>query len=539
MTNMHLKQLAQNSIIFTEKFDASLVNDITTCLTNTPDNCNSKNPVCMLSESNQCQLVIPKYNLLTPTINNELFYFKKMADELIRYSRIKTFIFNPQQYLSFGNLNYKFNENEIIIIQSLLTKDYFDGLVPEISNKYVKHNAFDNVGPIITQPYANLLNDEKHTGCNPEKINISSKIWKKCFPPTYKELYYKGDIECGYAMIIDIIFHYKGIKMEISEIKKVLIDQYLIYWKTHSSSIINILILEGKKTEGNKVKQNLSLFKNFIYADDYFITNLDLWILMNYYEIPSIILSSKPILLTKKLKNELVLHGSNSDSCCFIISPSLRAENVPKYSLIFVSNEEGDEIFHSLDIILNEDCSDKIKEAFTLKQDIQTYLTHYEKPKLKLKFADKELSPLKPETEEEEEEEEEKVIKKKKIVKKVESEEEAEEEVIKKKKIVKKVESEEDEEEEEEEEKKKKKIEKKESEEAEEEEKKKKKIEKKVEAEETEEEEAEEIKKIPKKKATQKQKGFVEVSKKKTKKRKLKLVEDKPLIPVDNFLAVI
>ena len=75
MTNMHLKQLAQNSIIFTEKFDASLVNDITTCLTNTPDNCNSKNPVCMLSESNQCQLVIPKYNLLTPTINNELFIF--------------------------------------------------------------------------------------------------------------------------------------------------------------------------------------------------------------------------------------------------------------------------------------------------------------------------------------------------------------------------------------------------------------------------------------------------------------------------------
>ena len=49
-----------------------------------------------------------------------------MADELIRYSRIKSFIFQPQTYLSFGSIGYNLRDNEIIVIQSLLTKDYFD-----------------------------------------------------------------------------------------------------------------------------------------------------------------------------------------------------------------------------------------------------------------------------------------------------------------------------------------------------------------------------------------------------------------------------
>jgi hypothetical protein len=89
-------------------------------------------------------MVLPKKNLVTGARNDDNYYLK-MADELIRYSRIKSFIFEPQSYLSFRSLDYNLKENEVILIQSLLTQEYFKGMIPVVSNKYVKYKSRDNV----------------------------------------------------------------------------------------------------------------------------------------------------------------------------------------------------------------------------------------------------------------------------------------------------------------------------------------------------------------------------------------------------------
>lgn len=83
-----------------------------------------------------CKLKIPKKNLITGK-NNEVFYFAKMADELVRYNRIKTFIFKPYVYLSFGNVDYQLKDDEILLLQSLLTQEYFEQMIPVVNNKYV------------------------------------------------------------------------------------------------------------------------------------------------------------------------------------------------------------------------------------------------------------------------------------------------------------------------------------------------------------------------------------------------------------------
>ena len=73
--------------------------------------CESKTPLCAFTTENKCQIILPKKNLIT-RLDNELLYFGKMADELIRYSRIKSFILEPQSYLSFTNLSYNLNDDE-------------------------------------------------------------------------------------------------------------------------------------------------------------------------------------------------------------------------------------------------------------------------------------------------------------------------------------------------------------------------------------------------------------------------------------------
>ena len=88
--------------------------------------------------------ILPKNNLITDT-DNEEFYYGRMADELIRYNRIKSFIFKPQAYLSFGQLKYNLRDNEILILQDLLNQEFFDNLIPADINRYAKYNTYDTI----------------------------------------------------------------------------------------------------------------------------------------------------------------------------------------------------------------------------------------------------------------------------------------------------------------------------------------------------------------------------------------------------------
>ena len=81
-------------------------------------------------------ILIPKLNLLS-NLDNEHVYYSKLADDLIRYNRIKQFMFKTNIFLSFSDIKYDLNQDEIILLQSLLTSDYFEDLVPDISSKYI------------------------------------------------------------------------------------------------------------------------------------------------------------------------------------------------------------------------------------------------------------------------------------------------------------------------------------------------------------------------------------------------------------------
>ena len=68
--------------------------------------------------------------------------------------------------------------------------------------------------------------------------------------------------------------------------------------------IVDILIIEGKKTLGDQVKDEAKLltFDDFIYTDNYFLTTFDLWLLVTKFEIPTIFISQQFILQTKYTK---------------------------------------------------------------------------------------------------------------------------------------------------------------------------------------------------------------------------------------------
>jgi len=378
-----LYDLVKNKIEFIgDENYYKLINEVSTCIVKNDESCKNTPNLC-LTENGSCNMILPEKNLMTKK-ENEPIYYGRMADELIRYNRIKSFMLQPQTYLSFGSIGYNLRVNEIILIQSLLTQEYFETLIPAITNKYIKFNSYDEVEPIITQVYDNTIPSLDHAigrknviSCEP-KINqhITSSVWKNCFPDNYSEIEYSKTNYCTFNLIIVLIEKKTGKKLEVNEVKNELYDEYRKYIEKYIDKITNILILEGKKTLGDQVHAGTLSFSSFIYTDNYFLTPFDLWLLVTKYDIPTIFICQTYILQTNYEKHQFIGYGDDNDKFAFIVVPGLRNENVPGYKLI--QSDKGD-IFISLDK-LSEECLEKVNESINDKISIEDYLDKFTKP---------------------------------------------------------------------------------------------------------------------------------------------------------------
>jgi hypothetical protein len=379
-----LRELVKDKIQFIgDENYYKLINEVSTCIVKDKTACSATPNLCIVTENGKCNLILPERNLITNKIN-ESIYYGRMADELIRYNRIKSFMLQPQTYLSFGNIGYNLRDNEIILIQSLLTQEYFENLIPAVTNKYIKQNSYDEVQPIITQVYDNKINSlDQAIGrknilvCDKVvKDHITSSMWKNCFPDNYSEIEYSKYNFCTFTFIIDLIERKTGNKLSTNQVKNDLFEEYKKYLEEYANKIVDILILEGKKTLGDQVISEILTFSNLIYTDNYFLTTMDLWLLVTKYKIPTIFISQKPILQTKKEKHEFVGYGESGDKFAFVLIPGFRPENVPNYKLI---KSDNDDIFISLDK-LNQECVERIRHAINTKVSIEDYLKHFTKP---------------------------------------------------------------------------------------------------------------------------------------------------------------
>jgi hypothetical protein len=399
-----LKELVKDKIKFIGDSNYyKLINELSTCLVKNDESCKEDNNLCMISETkkngnenvdNICSLILPKNNLITYK-ENEVIYFGKMADELIRYSRINSFILQPQTFLSFGNIGYNLRKDEIIMLQSLLTQEYFESLIPAIINNYVEYNSYDEAEPITRQIYDNIVkisdikeksvNELKNETCIKKKHNkISILTWQGCFPDNFKEIEYSKNITCTFNCVIDIIEKKTSEQLDSSQIKNVLFEEYKKYLNNYYNKIVDILIEEGKKTLGEQLKNEMITFGDFLYNDNYFLSPFDIWLLVNKYKIPTIFLSSYNLLQTSYEKNIFVAYSDNIDDLgekyCFLIIPKLRNESIPGYKIVENNRKEYfTSINDFMDSNKNDECINTIKIAIENKIDINKYLEQFQK----------------------------------------------------------------------------------------------------------------------------------------------------------------
>ena len=373
-----LRKLMRNSVEFS-KYGKTLVTDIVNCNTLNKDQCVS-NKFCLEKSDGSCALIISKLNLVNG-LDNEVVYFSKLADELIRYNRIKSFIFQQNVFLSFTSVKYNLNDNEIILLQSLLTNEYFDGLIISQVNKYIKNNTYDTAQPLKTITYSNTVDAfkevepkesarkevERKTNCDePGSILITSPYWKNIFPENSIEIiFHDSPALCTFDILLVIL---KNSKLSKSDLKEILIDEYLHYYAEYKFEIIQILKLQGKRKIADQLILNKTTLSDIIMNENYYTTNMDIWLLAKHYKLPLIFLSSTE-LLENNSKFLVANYLPNNDNYYFIRTPGIKLD-VPNVYRLVAAPEYKDKIPLSA---LNADVAKNITESIN-ENALEDYL---------------------------------------------------------------------------------------------------------------------------------------------------------------------
>lgn len=326
-------------------------------------------PYCLVKENGEIQLTIPKTNLLSVpsqlnNSDNEQLYFIRMADELLRYNRVRMFMFEPNKYFNLVDVNYQINDTEFIITQSTLNSDTFADLVPFNSSTYVKNTNYDTAVPAIHQTYAdNVVSldeqyeqpipaDTTNAECIQSVINIVGNvqsIWKRSFPNTARELVFKNTVECSYGVMMTIFQAYTGIPHSIAQIKEKLWEGYSRFIQKDRMNLfrfIDILIFQGKKKWMEPVIQKRMSFDARIFSEEYHLSDLDIWMLAHTYKLPIILfnpnqlkgfVSRKERALTPKME-WVICGGSSREKYYFvrstITSKDIQISGISQYHLV-------------------------------------------------------------------------------------------------------------------------------------------------------------------------------------------------------------
>ena len=395
-----LKQISQEFIEFTGNIEQYNMLTKPCAANNTESTCSTTN-TCIFMDG-VCKIILPLHGFFNQSQLYESVYFQKLSDEIVRYPKIRQFLFDPNAFLSFDSQQYLLNTDEIIIMQSLITQNYFENLEPVPSNKYILREAKPNQiyrdntlqynEVMVSTENNNDMDDPNHKLiCTiSRKGTERAGLWVQEFPKTYSEVEYSSmDVYCTFKLLMDMLrLNGNSMEFSVNDIKIQLIKIYSTFLPLHLRHLVHIFGLEGKRSQEKQLLTGSITIETYIMSPTYYLTMMDLWILCEYYKIPSVIMLFTPnkntLHTTLNNDNQFIAYGEEENQPYFHIVLEPYADNeIPIYKLIY--NTKNLPYFK-----LNPSLKYLFKHRMTVVQYLSTYSQNqpakkYAKPKPKKK----------------------------------------------------------------------------------------------------------------------------------------------------------
>jgi hypothetical protein len=123
------------------------------------------------------------------------------------------------------------------------------------------------------------------------------------------------------------------------------------------------------------INEERATLSQIIQSENYFLTNIDMWILAVYFKIPIIYVSQS--LLSENGKNMMVLYGDDDSNSYFFVHPFTVTQDVPsRFGLIEVKEDEYSLIKVPLEFVtpeLRENIQTENDERVSLEDYIRTF----------------------------------------------------------------------------------------------------------------------------------------------------------------------
>jgi hypothetical protein len=347
-----LHTLCNEFVTFKEFDEEVLMNlgEISDCFTGQEDK-----RFCAIKDGRN-QLVLPKKHLVSRKPNKAI-YFARMADELWRYKRIQLFMMNSKMYLNLTNTEYKINADEMLMLESLLTADYFKSLEPyEHGNTLI---TYETANPIMSQKYSNEINQNAQQGFVKKDIvqdNIqdqlgiecilgshpitgkkSTSIWPTFFSPKAVELDLHKTVKCSYYPIIYTYYEIHKTFLTVEQIKIMLIAGYSRQYSIYYEKVLKILRKQGKRDMVDDIRRGRYDLIQAITMEAYFLTPLDLWVLASLHELPIVLFHQKKLKNLLESENWVLLNKTKPNKYYFVrvpTEPDSPSNYLPQYSVV-------------------------------------------------------------------------------------------------------------------------------------------------------------------------------------------------------------
>jgi len=351
-----LKDIMEDYVDFSE-FDIDSIDEIAKCFGLSKKSCKEKSCCSFSNVTGNCELLLPKYNMINDNDNSE-YYYVRVADEMLRYSKIRSFFFEKEAFLQFDKVRYNLNDNEIILLEDLLINKYFQDIKPIIKSEYIKSSRTYE----LSQPDKKIDFSNKYSLRKNEKLStITNCLLGSKEDPSFnlrvgqqwRELqlgsWNKGEGEhmsfsrirrtndCIWKYLTILIEEHSGTEITKQELKNVLLTKYEQLDETgYMEQIKKVFKTERKENIVRELNKSTSLETLFTF-DNYIFSLIDLFIVANIYELPLIVISSRA---TKTFGCKSMIFGpvDSVEYYIFKISNFVKTNAKPEYGILKYKN---------------------------------------------------------------------------------------------------------------------------------------------------------------------------------------------------------
>jgi hypothetical protein len=216
----------------------------------------------------------------------------------------------------------------------------------------------------------------------PTSIMVTSTYWKPIFPENSIEIiFHDSPAICTFDMILIIL---KNSKLTKHDLKEILVDEYMHYYSDYKFEIIHIMKMQGK----HKIAKQLIYYKttlpNIIMSEDYYATNMDIWLLAKHYKLPIVFFSGTG--LGENGKKFFVANADGSDSFYFIHTPGIKNDVANAYRMV-AAPKYNDKLPLSA---LKKEFADSIKESIN-ENSLEDFLSRVSSLDATKKIQDKKV----------------------------------------------------------------------------------------------------------------------------------------------------